>query len=249
MIFSRIGLSVSRSSRSTFQRNAIVRTSILNEAHCSWTNAGIAHVDGGLGLVRGYLTSIRAGRQIVSNIYLSELNSIFANPKVRRLFCSQVPKKRKFENYYPKDKKAIPKENNQKSQAKENSSKGVQGNFTKQYQNLVTPLLFISFVLSSIFLGPRQQKQISFQEFKNNLLEPGLVDRIVVANKSVAKVYVKSSLPITNQNNDEIIQGPINDTHARQNASQYKYYFNIGSVESFEEKLEEAQEALGIDPS
>ena len=32
------------------------------------------------------------------------------------------------------------------------------------------------------------------------------------------------------------------------NTSQYKYYFNIGSVESFEEKLEEAQEALGIDP-
>uniref|UniRef100_F6HL94 ATPase AAA-type core domain-containing protein n=1 Tax=Vitis vinifera TaxID=29760 RepID=F6HL94_VITVI len=29
---------------------------------------------------------------------------------------------------------------------------------------------------------------------------------------------------------------------------QYRYYFNIGSVESFEEKLEEAQETLGIDP-
>lgn len=33
-------------------------------------------------------------------------------------------------------------------------------------------------------------KQISFQEFKNKLLEPGVVERIEITNKSVAKVYV-----------------------------------------------------------
>ncbi|PQQ11740.1 ATP-dependent zinc metalloprotease FTSH 10 mitochondrial [Prunus yedoensis var. nudiflora] len=87
---------------------------------------------------------------------------------------------------------------------------------------------------------------ISFQEFKNKLLEPGLVDRIVVSNKSVAKVYVRSSP--RSQTSDEVVQGPINGNPARANGGQYKYYFNIGSVESFEEKLEDAQEALGIDP-
>lgn len=80
--------------------------------------------------------------------------------------------------------------------------------------------------------------QISFQEFRNNLLEPGLVDHIVVANKLVAKVYVRNS-PL-----DQAMQG----RGSGANASQYKYYFNIGSVESFEEKLQEAQEDLGIDP-
>ena len=30
--------------------------------------------------------------------------------------------------------------------------------------------------------------------------------------------------------------------------SQYKYSFNIGSIESFEQKLKDAQETLGIDP-
>ena len=35
---------------------------------------------------------------------------------------------------------------------------------------------------------------------------------------------------------------------ANRTGGQYKYYFNIGSVDSFEEKLEEAQEALGVDP-
>lgn len=89
--------------------------------------------------------------------------------------------------------------------------------------------------------------QISFQEFKNKLLEPGLVDHIVVSNKSVAKVYVRSS-PRDHTNNDEV-QGPASGAPPRGggHSGQYKYYFNIGSIESFEEKLEEAQEALGID--
>lgn len=112
----------------------------------------------GLGLVRGYLTSTGAvtGKQLVSNPYLPPgFNSIFANPRLRRLFCSEAPKKRSenywvlwillysvlvifsfgfsmyvwlvflfwlmfvdYENYYPKNKKEIPKENNQKSESK-----------------------------------------------------------------------------------------------------------------------------------
>lgn len=90
--------------------------------------------------------------------------------------------------------------------------------------------------------------QISFQEFKTKLLEPGLVDHIVVSNKSVAKVYVKSSPSDKIQISDEASQSPNNDNGTRGNMSHYKYYFNIGSVDTFEEKLEEAQEALGIDP-
>lgn len=38
--------------------------------------------------------------------------------------------------------------------------------------------------------GGDDLKQISFQEFKNKFLEPGLVERIEVTNKSLAKVYV-----------------------------------------------------------
>ncbi|CAA2989566.1 ATP-dependent zinc metalloprotease FTSH 10, mitochondrial-like [Olea europaea subsp. europaea] len=97
-------------------------------------------------------------------------------------------------------------------------------------------------------MNPREQKQISFQEFKNKLLEPGLVDHIVVSNKSVAKVYVKSSPPRDIQTNGDAIQGSVGDANDQRKVSHYKYYFTIGSVESFEEKLEEAQEALGIDP-
>ncbi|CAN1329252.1 ATP-dependent zinc metalloprotease FTSH 10, mitochondrial [Linum perenne] len=89
-------------------------------------------------------------------------------------------------------------------------------------------------------------QQISFQEFKNKLLEPGLVDHIVVSNKSVAKVYVKGS-PQNNTRGDEV-QSPTTGIPVKGRGGQYKYYFNIGSLEAFEEKLEEAQEALGTDP-
>ena len=70
------------------------------------------------------------------------------------------------------------------------------------------------------------------------------MDHLVISNKSVAKVYVRNTP--RNQSIDST-EGTSIDSPTKVNTSQYKYYFNIGSVESFEEKLEEAQEALGID--
>ncbi|CAA2961492.1 ATP-dependent zinc metalloprotease FTSH 10, mitochondrial-like [Olea europaea subsp. europaea] len=90
--------------------------------------------------------------------------------------------------------------------------------------------------------------KISFQEFKNKLLELGLVDHIVIFNKSVAKVYVKSSPPYNNQTSIDMIRGPIGDANGRKDVSHCKFYSTIGSVESFKGKLEEIQEVLGIDP-
>jgi AFG3 family protein len=89
--------------------------------------------------------------------------------------------------------------------------------------------------------------QISFQEFKNKLLEPGLVDHIVVSNKEVAKVYVRSS-PSSNLSQVGDIHITTSHLPGIETARKYKYYFNNGSVDSFEEKLQEAQEALGRDP-
>lgn len=86
--------------------------------------------------------------------------------------------------------------------------------------------------------------QISFQEFKNKYLEPGLVDHIVVSNKSVAKVFVRSS-PI-NQTS-EVSQGSSGGATAKGHGGQYKCFFNIGSIDSFEEKLEDAQLELNMD--
>ncbi|CAA2989564.1 ATP-dependent zinc metalloprotease FTSH 10, mitochondrial-like [Olea europaea subsp. europaea] len=254
MMFLRIGRSVYRSSRSVFNKAPFsggngVELMILNEL--SPENACIARSRDGLGFMRRYLTSIGAGKLVVNGGTLSEFNSVFVNPRLIRLYCNEAPKKRNYENYYPKNKKEIPKGNNQKGEHKEESGTGDQGNnqdFSTKFQSFVAPLLLLGFVLSSVFMNPREQKQISFQEFKNKLLEPGLVDHIVVSNKSVAKVYVKSSPPRDIQTNGDAIQGSVGDANDQRKVSHYKYYFTIGSVESFEEKLEEAQEALGIDP-
>lgn len=67
-----------------------VRRVILDEV--ASRNACITRVNGGLGFVRSYLTSIGAGKQGVNKAYLLELDSLFANPRLRRFFCSQGSK-------------------------------------------------------------------------------------------------------------------------------------------------------------
>lgn len=124
--------------------------------------------------------------------------------------------------------------------------------FVKQHKKsfiLLLLLLLLLFVLSLTFwILQDDDKQISFQEFKNKLLEPGLVDRIVVTDMSVANVYVKSSLSDTTRSNDEAIQGTTSGNGSKGTTSHYECYFNIGSVDTFEEKLDKAQASMGIDP-
>ncbi|GLU11581.1 hypothetical protein SLE2022_283180 [Rubroshorea leprosula] len=249
MIFSKLGRSVSRSSRS---RNLLCysggggRRSVVLPG----VDGFVERISGDLGFLRTYLASIGAAKDLNSKAYLSDLNYVLANPRFRRFFSTEAPKKKNYENFHPKEKKEIPKQNDQKSESKQDSNTDDQGNFqetfVKSFESLLTPLLVIALFLYFSPLAASEQQQISFQEFKNKLLEPGLVDHIVVANKSVAKVYVRSTPQ--NQITDNDVQGPMIGTSAQGRGGQYKYYFNIGSVESFEEKLEEAQETLGIDP-
>ncbi|KAK9123952.1 hypothetical protein Sjap_013554 [Stephania japonica] len=262
MNFSRIGRSLSQSARQRLSKSGLLSGHVgravslddvlMRSPHCR------AYVSGGgdgagFELVRRYVAGLGASKGVLSKKYgLFDFEAGLGSYCTRRLCSSEAPKKRNYENFYPRKKKEIPKSNEQKGESKEESNTEDQGNFqenfVRQLQNYITPLLFIGLVLSSFSFGSSDQRQISFQEFKNKLLEPGLVDHIVISNKSVAKVYVRNSPPKNIQSNDEVVQGPTNGMPARGNASQYKYYFNIGSVESFEEKLEEAQEALGIDP-
>ncbi|KAK4441107.1 ATP-dependent zinc metalloprotease FTSH 8, mitochondrial [Sesamum alatum] len=261
MIFSRICTSLTRSSRFRNNINGASkgRSFTWNKENIGSTNVNsmsgsVNQFDGNQGFVRGYLAAVGGSKGSLPRGYLSDFSYFTANPRIRRFYSSEAPKKKNYENFYPKDKKENPNKNDQKSGSKDEGNTDDHGNFhetfVKNLQNIVTPLLVIGLFLSAFSSTPREEKQISFQEFKNKLLEPGLVDHIVVSNKSVAKVYVKSSPQ--NQDSHDTTRGsefeaPVSNNRARAATSQYKYYFNIGSVESFEEKLEEAQEALGID--
>ncbi|CAL4960507.1 unnamed protein product [Urochloa decumbens] len=206
---------------------------------------------GGLGFVRSYLTSALGSRAAApaGQGKVGDWRFLLASSQFRRLFSDESNKN--YEKYHPKEKQEEPKgDGSDKSDPKKDSNSKFKWNFKedvmKKFQELLAPLLFLGLMLATLPKGSSAQ-EISFQEFKNKLLEPGLVDHIVVSNKSVAKVYVRSS-PSSNQGQDSDIHITTSHLPGRESPSKYKYYFNIGSVDSFEEKLEEAQEALGRDP-
>ncbi|XP_057449215.1 ATP-dependent zinc metalloprotease FTSH 10, mitochondrial-like isoform X2 [Lotus japonicus] len=139
--------------------------------------------------------------------------------------------KQNSEKLSTKGKKEVPNGNNDHG----NSRKVLTVSVLVIASLLVIGLFFVPFSF-----GP--DKEISFQEFRNKLLEPGLVDHIVVSKNLVAEIYVRSSP--RDQTDNEVVQGTFSP---KGSGGQYKYYFNIGSIESFEKKLKEAQEELGID--
>mmetsp|Transcript_8209 Transcript_8209/g.22773 ORF Transcript_8209/g.22773 Transcript_8209/m.22773 type:complete len:931 (-) Transcript_8209:1177-3969(-) len=112
-------------------------------------------------------------------------------------------------------------------------------------------------------------KEITFQEFRRDLLEKGKVQSIQVINKSLAKVWLKpgggeapmlmnaaSTTPSAGHHKDEAFSsqstsGPSSTEIDYANSSSILmdgekpatfYYFFIGSVESLEEKLAKAQQ-------
>ncbi|PYI30324.1 putative mitochondrial inner membrane AAA protease Yta12 [Aspergillus indologenus CBS 114.80] len=84
-------------------------------------------------------------------------------------------------------------------------------------------------------LFPSENKQdITWQEFRADFLEKGLVEKLVVINNNRVRVYLDRDAVAT-----------VYPGSPAQNGSFY-YFFSIGSVDSFERKLDAAQEELGI---
>eukprot|EP00250_Pteridium_aquilinum_P016783 c23293_g1_i1 orf=2-1303(-) len=159
-------------------------------------------------------------------------------------FCSnETPSKTGFENFYPRKRSKLPK--GRSGQKEDSRSDGSKPDDQKTFGVPTTADQFFSFigtvagtiaVLSYLAFNRNDAQEISFQDFKTKLLEPGLVQRVEVVNKNVAKVYLNGR-PL-----------PGADPAATVSTDRPKYSFHIGSVDSFERKLEEAQEALGLDP-
>ena len=80
-------------------------------------------------------------------------------------------------------------------------------------------------------------RETNWTEFKREMLAPGDVDHIVVVNKEKAEIYIKPG---------KLGQGFYEKIPKGHPGPQY--FFNIGSVESFENKLEKAREELNLDP-
>ncbi|KAJ3023807.1 AAA ATPase afg3 [Thoreauomyces humboldtii] len=94
------------------------------------------------------------------------------------------------------------------------------------------PAAFFAYQLYSSY---STEQQITWQEFRANMLEKGYVDHLEVVNKTVVRVYLRPDAPQLRSPTKGTL--PANHPH---------FYFTIGSAESFEHNLEEAQRELGI---
>ncbi|KAF5768792.1 hypothetical protein HanXRQr2_Chr14g0640681 [Helianthus annuus] len=110
MMFSRLARSIARSSRS---RNVLSgRSQILTvSVYESRVNG---NGDESLRILRRFLGSLAGNKDInggglSSKVCVSDISCVLANPRFRRFFSSEAPKKKNYENFYPKEKKETPK--------------------------------------------------------------------------------------------------------------------------------------------
>lgn len=82
------------------------------------------------------------------------------------------------------------------------------------------------------FTSPEQgSREITWQEFRSALLDKGLVERLVVVNRSRVNVY---------------LNGTAGATYPQLGMGSPQYWFSLGSVDAFERHLDDAQTQLGI---
>ena len=81
------------------------------------------------------------------------------------------------------------------------------------------------------------QREITWQEFRTSFMDKGLVEKLVVINHNLVKVYVHRDA-LRSMHPDS---PAVNDN--------FFYVFSIGSVEAFERQMEKAQKELDIPSS
>merc|ERR1712195_451713 len=195
--------------------------------------------------------------QAVSRVILRKMSSQVkpsAQPIVARtqeLFSrvfSKIPKG--FENFFPKSgSKPTSKTAEKASKAKPKKTSGGSGGGggsedggSNMLPNGVTPANVMwlgvgTLGLMSLMGGlTESRREINWHEFKYQLLEQKLVDRVEVVNGNRVNVYLKESYAL-GLGAGGMQQGP-------QGVS--PYYFSIGSPDGFERKLDEAMTEFEI---
>lgn len=121
---------------------------------------------------------------------------------------------------------------------KNKTEKKIEQNFFNDANNVMTlninlfkvglVMLVLAYFLSRLSFG-QNQRELTWQEFRSQLLSKGHVAKLIVINKSLVKVILNEN----GRNQPEHMGHDI-------------YFFSIGSVESFEHKLKKAQDELSI---
>lgn len=96
---------------------------------------------------------------------------------------------------------------------------------------------FLSYYLYRSLFPGESSRDITWQEFRTTFFDKGLVDKLTVINRTKVRVELHK----------EAVANMYPDSPAAR--GNFYYYFTIGSVESFEKKLDEAHNELGIPQS
>jgi cell division protease FtsH len=120
---------------------------------------------------------------------------------------------------------------------KEDSGKGKRSKFLGNISyNWLYLLIFLIATILFIFNRSSPVKETTWQEFKTGMLDEHAVDRIVVVNNETAEIYIKKEF-----SNDPHFSGVLKKSFGNGLNPGPHYRFNIGSVDVFEKKLDEAQ--------
>lgn len=120
---------------------------------------------------------------------------------------------------------------------KKQGSQGSQGfKYTDIKLDTQTLLLsaFVAYMLYRSVIPSENTKDITWQEFRTTFFDKGLVEKLTVINRNRVRVELRREAT-----------AQLYPESPAQHANFY-YYFTIGSVESFERRLDEAQKELGI---
>lgn len=143
-----------------------------------------------------------------------------------------------FFQRYHQQQQAGRKEQSSRSDESEHSSKppppppggGNNNGFNTNQLAILATTAAVFYALSNT--ASPSSREITWQEFRTAFLDKGLVDKLVVVNRSKVRVKLHSNATGT--------------MYPSAPSGGGEYYFSIGSVEAFERKLDEAQRELGI---
>ncbi|KAI8902143.1 peptidase family M41-domain-containing protein [Globomyces pollinis-pini] len=197
-------------------------------------------------MLRGFSKALRVPpwnfkSKIVGNLLFKQLP--IRNFTQSQLLFNEKPKG--FEQFFRKDASKEQKSSNssqdndsdpepekpKKKKSKNQNSDEFNFKFELNAQNILIygiPAVYLMFVLYNESSGG--SSEISYSYFRNEMLEKDFVDHLVVVNRSIVKVFLKSNSPQSKYGSSD----------------RSSHYFTIGSVESFEHNLETAQRELGI---
>jgi cell division protease FtsH len=105
---------------------------------------------------------------------------------------------------------------------------------------------FYLLLIAMVFLFPLinntpSPKETTWQDFEKNILSQNAVEKIVVENKEKAEVYLKPEMA-----KDSAFADVFKTKYGKEINPGPHYYFSIGSVESFERKLDEAEKKYSL---